>query len=193
MLIAVSGTQGAGKSTLLDEIAKLDYTVDDFKVSRTIQKEMGFSSFDEIYSSFETMKSFQENVLLRKFEHDLGSVKSEDVIFVERSFYDILAYTELHLTRIENLTPLAKDWLASYAQACFKYQKIIYDGLILVEPHSKIKYENDVHRGDQESQTWIDLRLKELCAYSTVPIEYMTEFDLENRVKIATKFVEKLK
>ena len=37
MLVAVIGAQGVGKSTLLNEIAMLDYNVDNFKVSRTVQ------------------------------------------------------------------------------------------------------------------------------------------------------------
>ena len=195
MLIAILGSQGVGKSTLLNQLAMHDYTVDSYKVSRSVQKEMGYQSLSEAVETFSQMRDFQENVIQRKYSHDLQlslNAASKDVVLVERSFYDILAYAELWTEHFAESNSIVSSWLDGYKQACIQYQREIYDGLILVEPNSHITFENDPERACEKTQKRIDLRLKELCSYTEVPILHISEFDLRARVNSAINFISKL-
>jgi predicted ATPase len=194
MLIAMLGAQGVGKTTLLKELALLDYTVDNFKVSRTIQKEMGYRMLSEAVATFDKMRQFQENIIERKYQHDLclSQRSGKDVVFVERSFYDILAYTELWSQNFTTNEGAVDNWLSGYKQACIEYQKEVYNGLILIEPNSHISFENDPERATEQSQKQVDTRLKELCFYSERPVQYIKELSLHARVEKVIAFVPKL-
>jgi predicted ATPase len=194
MLIAVSGAQGVGKTTLLNEIAMLDYTVDPFKVSRTVQKEMGFATLKEAVSSFERVKNLHENIIQRKFDHDVKLVHKckHDVVFVERSFYDILTYAEVYALQFHEIKSTVEEWLDGFRHACLNFQKQVYSGLILIEPNAKLVFEHDHERGEEEMQRLVDSRLKELCSYSSLPIKYIVDLNIKDRVSQVVRFVGKL-
>jgi predicted ATPase len=194
MLIAVSGTQGVGKTTLLNELKKIDYSVDNFKVSRTVQQELGFATLNEAVSSdWNTMAKFQDTIMSRKFANDcaLSTLKTNDIIFVERSFIDILAYTEKW--NFQLATQLWHNkWMNVYREQCLDMQKI-YDGLIFVEHHEKIPFEDDVNRADKYSQHQIQTRLKELAEIVDLPTLVIKEYNLNTRVQEVINFTETLK
>lgn len=196
MLIAVSGAQGVGKTTLLNELAMLDYTVDPYKVSRSVQKELGLLSLSEIYNSFETMKAFQTRVIHNKLNHDrrLKEDNVDDIVFVERSFNDILAYTELHIDKLTGPKVPMNLWLDGYSLACNNYQDELYDAVILIEPNGNIKFEQDKNRAEEDTQLRIADRLLELSLFSNNNgTLIISEADINKRIKIVIDFVEKLK
>lgn len=195
MLVAVIGAQGVGKSTLLNEIAMLDYNVDNFKVSRTVQKELGFTDLSEIFYSFKTMRKFQEQVLYRKHLHDirLKEDSDSDITFVERSFFDILAYTESHIDRLEDPSLPMKNWLDGYKTACMNYQDTIYDGIVLIEPNDNVPFEDDPARADFITQQAIGDRLRELVSFSSTPVLYLHSHCNKTRTNDVVNFVETLK
>ena len=193
MLIAVSGAHGVGKSTLLNELAMLDYNVDNFKVSRSVQKKMGYASLAEALTSYNLMKGFQEVIIQEKFEHDnrLSSRSSlNDKIFVERSFFDILIYAELWNEKLNTNESNPDDWLEGFRIACLEWQKI-YDRLIIIQTNSDIPFEKDKERGDAESQQQFNDRLVELCEFSNIPYLIIKESNLQKRVNETINFVEK--
>jgi predicted ATPase len=193
MIIAISGAQGVGKSTLLYELSRLDYTVDRFSVSRTVQKKLGHNELYDALSNFETMKNFQEEVLHAKFEHDFAlKTQCSDNVFVERSFYDILAYSELWTKRFPSSKPQIENWLSGFKTCAFLNQQI-YSGVILIETNDKVAFEYDKNRGDFETQQAHNDRLKELCLLGSIPHIIITESALDARVREASKFAESLK
>lgn len=172
IVVGISGAQGAGKTTLVNELAARGWRVDDFKVSRAVQQELGWKSLETVMDSWETMVTFQEQVLLQKRNHDLmlaakantefapipGVTSDNDrVIIVERTFADICAYTNLWTwkfvdSRRISLTE-AIAFLADYAQRCGRAHNEIYSGTVLVPLMDHIVWEEDKHRAKQEDAT----------------------------------------
>ena len=193
MLIAISGSQGVGKTTLLQHLSKGNYTVDTFKVSRAVQKEMGYSSLCSAVDTFEKMKKFQENIILRKFEHDSRLIENigDKIVFTERSFIDVLAYAELWCTHFPKMKSSTSNWLCGFKEACFNFQNI-YSGLVLIEPNDSIRFEDDPERGAVETQRQIDRRLKELSGYLNIPVQFIDVHDINERVQVVVNFVNGL-
>lgn len=190
MLIAVSGAHGVGKSTVLNELSMLDYSVDNFKVSRHVQKEMGYNSLVEALSSFKDMNNFQELVIHKKYEHDfkLRTKSFNDKVFVERSFFDILIYAELWNKQLN--TRNNNYWIDGFRNACLRYQ-LIYDKLVIIETNKNIKFEEDKNRGSFETQEIFNNRLIELCELSDIPFLLIKEHDIKKRVDEIINFVER--
>jgi nicotinamide riboside kinase len=194
MIIAVSGSQGVGKSTLLNKLSCLDYAVDRFSVSRSVQKKLNYSALSEALSSYEIMKDFQEEVLTTKLGHDalLKSKCTGDTMFVERSFYDILAYAETWSKRFPSSKPQIENWLSGFKTACCLNQEI-YDAVIFIDTNDKVIFEHDKNRGDKASQKEHNDRLKELCSLGKTPYIIIEESDIEVRVREAINFVDSLR
>jgi hypothetical protein len=154
-VIGLSGPQGGGKSTLLNGLQLYGIKVDDFKVSRSVQKQLGWESLDRATKNIDDMLEFQNEIKRQKFIHD-GALAADDsvkVILVERTFADIDAYFQLWLNKflyrgdIEEAEHkmLSKDFGAS----CKYGQQIYYANMIL--PYSNtVKWENDPSRAKQE-------------------------------------------
>ena len=96
-LVGVSGAQGAGKSTLLEGLKAKGWAVDSFKVSRAVQKKLGWDSLERVMDDVHTMQRFQEEVLHQKLlrDFDMGRLETSGVVLTERTFADIAAYTWL--------------------------------------------------------------------------------------------------
>jgi len=171
-VIAVIGTHGSGKSTLLQSLKEKlpSVIVDDFKVSRTLQSELGIKNLIEIIKSPASIESFQEKVLARKLEHDtnLQAVHPENgVVLVERSFYDILAYTQLWLNQFDRLSPDTKAWFKDYSSRVVEAQGI-YDGHIMVHANKDIPFEVDPNRASLATRAAMEqLLISYDAAYSS--------------------------
>src|SRR5690349_4606584 len=96
-LIGLSGPQGGGKTTLLDGLKEKGIVVDDFKVSRQVQKELGWDSLENVLKNPETMMKFQAKVRDVKYVRELENKErtDADIILTERTFADIASYTQL--------------------------------------------------------------------------------------------------
>lgn len=153
MIIGVSGAHGAGKSSLLEELKTRGEFVDDFKVARSVQKELGWASLSEVMSSFETMKNFQTLVVQRKQEHDEELLEVPSIVLTERTFADIYAYTCLWSWKMvdEQMVTLkeATDFILPFAKRCELAQSKIYNGIVLLPFMKHMTFEKDPNRADE--------------------------------------------
>lgn len=151
-VIGISGAQGAGKSSILAELQARGLKIDSFKVSRTIQEELGWGSLSEVMSNFNNMTMFQQRILDRKVEHD-QKLLSNDVILTERTFADIWAYTSMWAWRLHDQNKVKFDdvlkFLIPYTNDCAAAQNQIYSSVVLVPLMDHIVFENDPNRASE--------------------------------------------
>lgn len=162
-IVGISGAHGAGKTSILTELAKRGYTVDDFKVSRHVQKERGWSNLNESLASFQTMYEFQIDILKAKRNRDL-QLKQEgqgSIILTERTFLDVYAYTAYwtwEFCSFASPTSMLNDpisfdtatrFLMWFRNECEKAQAEIYSGVCLLPLMPHIPHENDPHRASR--------------------------------------------
>ena len=186
-IVGVSGAQGCGKSSLLEELKARGYQVDDFKVSRTVQKQLGWEKLDTVMDNWETMKRFQEAVLKAKYEHDLGLKKLSrpGTILTERTFFDISAYTvlwvEKFIYRGDISVTLASEWYLDYLKRANTYQLDIYDVVINVPLMSHIPVENDPRRAARVDAEVIEKLITTKCLKSDLDIIMITKHSISDR------------
>lgn len=137
-VVGISGAQGGGKSTLLGELKNRGHRVDDFRVSRAVQAKLGWKTLENVMESWYTMIEFQSAVYQEKFDNDLSlrMNESSDIVLTERTFADIVAYTNLwtwrHLDRGNTTFSEAMEFLLPYTSKCASAQCLIYSGTILM-------------------------------------------------------------
>jgi hypothetical protein len=152
-VISISGTQGAGKTTMLAELKNRGWKVDDYKVSRDVQKSLGWDSLDRVLDSVDAMLEFQTTVWEKKFAHDkeLAAFGSEDdIVLVERSFADIFSYTKMWCDKHTGMSDEQKKWfITDYAPVC-KLSQVIYSGVVYVPLMRHIKWVDDPNRAALE-------------------------------------------
>lgn len=147
-VVGLSGPQGAGKSTLLQEL-RGTYHVDDFKVSREIQRRLGWQSLEKVKESAATMMMFQESILEAKAEREEFNRRRTDVdiVLTERTFADIFAYASLWA---KDLMPQDEaDWFSlDFFIRCMKEQAV-YDAVIYLPFMDHVAWEEDCRRASQ--------------------------------------------
>ena len=156
-VVGLSGAQGGGKSTLLEGLKTKGWQVDDFKVSRAVQAQLGWESLSNVLESVETMQTFQEEVLTQKLKRDreLRWGGLDGTILTERTFADIQAYTtywawELVDDRKWTLRDAA-HWLHGYTQRCIEAQQQCYDAVLLLPYMSHVVWQGDPNRASFSS------------------------------------------
>lgn len=198
-LVGVSGAQGGGKSTLLSGLKERGWTVDDFRVSRAVQAQLGWSTLERAMDSVEVMTTFQEEVyrqkLLRDFE--LRRLETHGVMLTERTFADIAAYASHwcweHVDRRSWTFDEASAWLTPYLQRCTGAQLECYDAVILLPYSPSVKWEADPHRAGAAFRNSIFEGVSRFCQLQpsiqrfTVTAEGVTE-----RVEQVHTFLETL-
>jgi len=178
IVVGLSGAQGGGKSTLLSMLKGFGWRVDDFKVSRAVQAALGWEKLDRVMDDWNTMTTFQEEVLKQKANHDsmlyakrpfelaargnaaitLTPDPDDEImdatILVERTFADISAYTNLWVWKHVGLGNVRLEdaiaWLVPYTTRCATLQNSLYRGTILL-PFMKdvVKWEDDPNRASR--------------------------------------------
>lgn len=167
ILVAVSGTHGSGKSAILEGLsANSQFTIDTFKVSRAVQEELGVENLQDLLTSFYKMKDYQEKVFEYKWSHDSSLAKAEDskLVLTERSFFDIAAYTEIWVSRLNRTSEAQRAWFADFKARCIDAQRI-YNGLVIVHAHPNIPFKLDPNRADEQSRAQFE---NLLISYSTL-------------------------
>jgi predicted ATPase len=164
ILVAVSGTHGSGKSTVITEIQRQsNYKVDSFKASRAVQEQLEIESLEDVVNVPAHMMEFQDAILEQKWKNDgalTHQAPLDEIILVERSFLDILVYTELWMSKIKKQSDLQKKWFKTYKQKCLDFQRI-YNGLILVYAHQDIPFEVDPNRAGLDTREAFEVKLVE--------------------------------
>lgn len=156
-LVGLSGAQGAGKSTLLKELMNRGWYLDQFRVSRAVQEEFGWGNLERVMDSPFTMMEFQEEVFRQKYNHDhsLHGSTAHEVILVERTFADILAYTSCwthaFVDRGAFSPAQANVFLAEFTQKCTVCQNEVYAGVILLPLMPHVVFEVDPNRAAQDT------------------------------------------
>lgn len=156
--VGISGPQGSGKGSMMDAFQSMDTEFrclfDDFKVSRHVQKKMGFSSLQEATDTFEKMIAFQNAVLDEK-SNSLEFLRNAvvDYVITERTFIDIGTYFELWCNKMVDAGELSESDSHSLSEnflaKCFKFQHHFFDTTIIVPMMDHIQFEDDPNRAKQ--------------------------------------------
>jgi hypothetical protein len=151
-VIGLSGAQGSGKSSMLKELMLRGWRLDEFRVSRAVQAQLGWDTLDRVLESPETMMAFQEEVFQQKYQRDFGLATdgSNSIILTERTFADIWAYAS-HWTwtfhdRGDVTFRQAIDFITPYLEKCIEAQNTIYSGALMLPLMEHIIWEDDPNR-----------------------------------------------
>lgn len=163
-IIGLSGAQGGGKSSLLNGLKAKGWVVDDFKLSRSVQVQLGWDTLDNATSSVKNMVQFQNTLFQVKKEHELANAARTDVdvILVERTFADIAAYTYLWTKKLSlcsgwgSIKP--NDFSYMFADMCASAQRV-YDINLYLPYMDCVLWEDDPRRAKREDVEYIDTTL----------------------------------
>jgi predicted ATPase len=205
-VVAISGAQGAGKSTILKGLMAQGWHVDNFRVSRAVQAQLGWASLDNVTSSWDTMVQFQEEVLLQKRSQDLrlrfgfdGEPGTPSIVLTERSFADIIAYTTYWTWELvdqqKQTFKEAAAWLSRYHQLCVRAQTDCYEGLILLPYMDAVPWEDDPHRASRGTVNNIYGLVTDFAKqgdFTHIPTLTITETSPEARVTQVANFMRTL-
>jgi hypothetical protein len=161
-VIGLSGAQGAGKSSMLLELRSRGWILDEFRVSRAVQKQLGWDSLARVMDAPETMMQFQNEVFRQKYEHDLElseavgarTIDSQGhVVLTERTFADIWSYTSMWTWRFHDQDKMTfeqcLEFLTPFTKRCADAQAEVYSGVLLLPFMSHIVFEDDTHRASR--------------------------------------------
>lgn len=198
-VVGLSGAQGGGKSTLLEGLKQAGWTVDDFKVSRAVQAQLGWASLQQVLESPQTMQTFQDEVLKQKLERDQTLRCGSGLVLTERTFADICAYTtywswELVDNRKWTLRE-ASAWLHDYTQRCVEAQKRCYDAVLMLPYMNHVVWNGDPNRASFESVNtiWENLeRFTQKFELVSIPKFYISSPSTEARVAEVDAFLRSL-
>lgn len=156
--IGISGPQGSGKGSMMTAFQTMDTDYrclfDDFKVSRHVQKKMGFKSLQEATDTFEKMMEFQ-NAILDEKSNSLEFLRNAmvDYVITERTFIDIGTYFELWCIKMVEDGELSAnesyEIASEFLQKCFRLQHKFFDTTIIVPMMDHIQFENDPNRANR--------------------------------------------
>lgn len=150
-VIGVSGPQGAGKSTILNELKSRGYYVDQFKVSRKVQADLGWTSLDRVLEDPRVMMDFQNLIFDEKVIHEKeNQSRKEEFVLTERTFADIAAYSDLWAWKFEFQKKLSnnetKDYVSKFYAKCALAQNQYFAGSILVPWMKHMVFQPDKNR-----------------------------------------------
>lgn len=197
LVIGISGTHGSGKSTLLNALARNGIPVDDFKVSRAVQKQLGWDSLDNVMSSAATMMEFQNAVFDQKYKNDLKLRDSSNlVILTERTFADIYAYTALWTWKLVDEQKLtieaALQFMLKYLRRCRDAQAEVYNGVLVLDKMSHLPSENDPHRAKETDSKRLFDNLVSFQNALEMPSHRITGITVDQRVDESMNFLSTL-
>ncbi len=200
-VVGLSGAQGGGKSTLLQALQDAGWKVDDFKVSRAVQTQLGWERLDQVLESPDTMMTFQNEVLKQKRSRDeeLRWGGSAGIILTERTFADICAYTtywtwELVDQRKWTLADGAA-WLHDYTLRCVEAQKRCYDATVMLPFMSHVVWKPDPNRASFSTVNAIWENLESFTQkfdLLSIPKFYVRAASTEERVSEVEHFLRSL-
>ena len=206
-LIGLSGPQGGGKTTLLEGLkgkalyaSDILITVDDFKVSREVQRQLGWESLERVMESPDTMMKFQVKVRDVKYARELEITERRDldVVLTERTFADIVTYTQLWTWELVDAGKWelseAIEFLVDFVRTAKENQRVYAGNLILPHmPH--VKFQADPHRAAERHigffTTQMDRFFDEVNP-RTVPTFRITEPSVEGRITQAYDWIKTL-
>jgi predicted ATPase len=199
-LIGLSGPQGGGKTTLLNGLKDRGIIIDDFKVSREVQKQLGWESLSQVMESPETMMAFQAKVRDVKYVRELENVArtDADIILTERTFADVASYTQLWAWELaENkkwTVGQAIEFLVGYVDICKDNQEV-YSGNLILPSMAHIAWQADPHRAEKKHIEFVTEQMDrffDLVHPRTVPTFKITEGSVEGRIEQTFNWIQTL-
>lgn len=163
-VIGLSGPQGGGKTTLLNSLREMGFEVDDFKVSRQVQAELGWDSLDNVLTDVDTMREFQTKVRDVKLAREKANWERNDVeyILTERTFADIASYTQLWSWELVQQGKWsifdAVQFTAPFVSSCAKNQ-VWYQGNIILPSMPHVQWQDDPHRAKHQHTGFVSNQL----------------------------------
>lgn len=195
-VVAVSGPQGAGKTTLLEGAKRAGWQVDDFKVSRAVQKEFGWDNLSRVMEHPETLIKFQ-NRILERYEENVEGLRErpgDDIILIERSYADLYAYTKLWVAYLWGDSGDPDGFVLDYITRLEKAQANL-SGMAYLPFGDHIVFEHDVHRASADHVDRVQELLeiwKEKHQPPGVPFHTITARSVEDRVTSLNSFLSAL-
>lgn len=199
-VIGVSGPQGGGKTTLLAGLKEKGLFVDDFKVAREVQAQLGWTSLERVMDSVDTMMAFQTKIVNVKREREEQNRARTDVdlIFTERTFADIAAYTQLWSFELACSGKWSKEdasqFATEFADDCSYFQNS-YAGNMLLPFMPHIAWQADPSRAQHHHIKFITNELDvffETLNPKTVPVFTVASGSIVDRVEEAHAWVKTL-
>lgn len=175
MIIAVSGAQSTGKSTLLTELKKY-YKVDTFQSARSVLSKMN-KSLEEIKQSEDDIIEMQELIFSTKYDRDTELSQTNDLIFVERSFADLIAFSITWNTNSEKYNYWLKE---QYLPKCIMAQKI-YDRILFL-PSGVFNHVDDGVRAKSDTQHEVSLLIRKYSKKHSKNFKIIKSSNLQDRV-----------
>lgn len=207
-LVGLSGAQGAGKSTLLKALLERGWLLDQFRVSRAVQAQLGWETLDRVMESPETMMQFQEAVFEQKLLndyrlHNLPPAHTMDakgqVMLTERTFADIDAYTYQWTWRFVDKGEMSKNeafaFLALFHKKCMKAQLECYSGTLMLPFMKHVAWEDDPNRAAKQDVEAIYEHIERYMEQPTFiahPKLVITTKSVEDRMKQTELFLERI-
>jgi len=204
-LVGLSGAQGAGKSTLLKALMEKGWKLDQFRVSRAVQAQLGWEKLDNVMESPATMMQFQEAVYEQKYKNDfllsdaLELDGSENIMLTERTFADISAYTTQWTWRFVDQGRMTEreafDFLTPFNKKCMVAQEQCYAGTIMLPFMEHVAWEDDPNRAaraDVEAIYQHIRRYMEMPVFITHPKLVITAKSVDDRVEQTERFLESI-
>lgn len=198
-IVGVSGAQGAGKTTLLEELKLRGWVVDDFKVSRAVQAELGWTSLSQVTTDAETMTTFQEEVLRQKLqrERSLLSTSGVEVVLTERTFADVAAYATLWTWQLADEGKWKVEeggtWLQGFVRRCVEAQRECYSAVVLLPYMSHIEWQHDANRASRGDTEYIFETIQQFMRnfdFIRLPKWLLTEETIEDRANAIERLLE---
>jgi predicted ATPase len=199
-VIGLSGPQGGGKTTLLNGLKGNGIVVDDFKVSRKVQADLGWESLENATSSVATMMMFQEKVRDVKYERDFFNSQRTDVdiVLTERTFADIASYTQLWSWELAHAGKWSVEdavtFSLKFVDECARFQHV-YAGNILLPFMPHIAWQADPNRAAQKDIGFIVEQLDrffEVKNPKDVPVFRITEGSVQGRIDQVNNWIKTL-
>lgn len=200
-IVGISGAQGGGKTSLLNELKLRGYEVDEFKVSRAVQAQLGWKSLDNVMDNFSTMVTFQDEVYNQKLENDLSFSTNgrPGLILTERTFADVFAYAQLWAYKLMYRGDVPEmeglRWVNEYYRKCAEAQVKCYAGTLLLPLMNHVKFEDDPHRAKKEDVQRVYEEVQRFCdlakyrGHKSFAITQMTVEHRANEVEGLLKMV----
>ena len=196
-VIGLSGPQGGGKTTLLNGLKEKGIEVDDFKVSRRVQAELGWDSLETVLTDPDTMMKFQWKIADVKHDRELGNKvrKDVDVVLTERTFADIASYSQLWAWELAHTGKWtvkdAIDFSIEFVETCVICQRV-YDGNLILPAMPHVLWQADPHRAKREHQEFITEQLDrffEVKNPRSVSLFRITEGSIQGRIDQAYNWI----
>jgi predicted ATPase len=199
-LIGLSGPQGGGKTTLLNGLKDKGIVIDDFKVSREVQKQLGWESLSQVMKSPETMMQFQAKVRDVKYVRELENIErtDADIILTERTFADIASYTQLWAWELVDSEKWslkdAVQFLVGYVDLC-KANQAVYSGNLILPSMPHVQWQADPHRAEKKHVEFVTAQMDrffDLVHPRSVPTFSITEESVDGRIEQVYNWIQTL-